>query len=192
MTSLGITGGLCAGKTTVAEYFKKVGAEVVDADKIVHRLYRCDKKIRRAVTREFGNAVVTRGMIDRSKLAKIAFGNKRNLKRLCSVVHPAVLKIIKAKIRKAKKSVIVVDAPLLVETGLYRYVDYVVVVKATRNEQLKRCKTKKYFLRRLAAQMPLSEKLAHADFVIDNSRSKKYTEIQVRKIWEKIKGGKDG
>lgn len=191
MTVIGVTGGFCTGKTTVCAFFRDLGAHMIDADKIVHQLYKKDKKIKRAILKNFGKEVFALGKIDRTKLAKAIFGSKGSLRKLCNIVHPKVIKKIKEEIKKRKKSsATVIDAPLLIEAYLHKAVDYVVVVKVARPRQIERCIqrgfTKRNFLVRSALQMPLREKIKYADFVINNNGSKKYTRNEVIKVWKEI------
>ena len=188
---IGVTGGFCTGKTTVALFLKNMGAYLIDADRITHCLYAKDKKLKSTISREFGKEVFIQGRLSRRKLGKATFNSKKNLKKLCGIVHPNVIKEIKKEIKSSKKPFIVVDAPLLIEVGLHKFVDYVVVVKATLKKRIKRCSgkgfTKQDVLRRSALQIPLKKKIKHADFVIDNNRSKRYAREEVKKFWKKIR-----
>ena len=190
MTLIGVTGAICSGKTTVAGFFGKLGAYVLDADSLVRGLYRKNKKIKKAILKKFGKSPFTRGAIDRRKLGRIVFNDKRKLKALSRLVHPEVIRIIKVKSRASKKEVVVIDAPLLVEAGLQNFVDYVIVVRTGLKKRLRRYGAmgfKKNRLRKIAAmQMPVRKKLQYADFTISNNRSKKYTRKEVEKTWKKI------
>jgi dephospho-CoA kinase len=125
------------------------------------------------------------------KLAGIVFDNKGLLKKLNKIIHPEVIRIIRNKIKKSKSKIIVLDAPLLLEAGLRRMVDKLIVVKIKRAEQLERIKRKFSFsredmLKRIKHQMPLQLKVRLADFVIDNSGTIKETEQQVKEVWKKM------
>ena len=111
------------------------------------------------------------------------------------IIHPVVRKITKEKInqykRKDKRSVIVLDVPLLFENGFNRYADWTVVVKSKEEQQLARAGkglrlTPQQIKARLAHQMPIAEKIRRADFIIDNSGTKKQTQKQVKRIWQKL------
>lgn len=168
---IGVTGSIGTGKTTVAKIFRKLGAYVIDADKIVHRVLSAPK---------------------RRKLRGFIFEDERALKMLCRVIHPLVKRDILLDIKKNSfQKAIVVDAPLLIESGFQAKCDYIVVVKATYQKQLERAGknlslSKNQIRKRLKLQMPLREKIARADFVIDNSGSLKNTEKQVKKIWKSL------
>lgn len=192
MTLVGVTGGFCTGKTTVCGFFKELGAHVINADKIVHQLYKKNKKIKSLVKKHFGKQVFKRGEIDRVKLGEIVFGSRKNLKKLCRIVHPSVIMIMKKEAGKSKKPVTVLDAPLLIEAGLCGYADYVVAVTATMKKIIQRCSARKYTKKdieaRSARQMSLSEKIRRADFVIDNNSSRKYTKKEVKRVWQMLNG----
>ena len=190
MTIIGVTGSVSSGKTTVAGFFKEIGAYLIDADKIVHRLYKTNRNIRTYIRKHFGGKVFSRGTIDRRKLARIVFTEKKKLKKLQKIVHPLTIKEIKDIVRKSKRQVIVIDAPLLLEANLDKFVDYIVVVKVNLKKQFERCAKKGFMKRecllRQKSQMPLREKIKHADFVIDNNRSKAKTRKEVEGIWQKL------
>ncbi|MCM8766046.1 MAG: dephospho-CoA kinase [Candidatus Omnitrophica bacterium] len=195
MIIVGITGSLGSGKSTVASYFSLRGAKVVDADKIVHRLLRFDTTLAERLVESFGKEIInSKGSIDRKKLAEIGFRNFYQWRALCKIIHPEVIKIIKEMIKKARKQkikVLVIDAPLLIESGLNKLVDYTVLVKAKRRDAYQRAKIKlgisrEDFRRRIRFQFPFSKKLPYADFVIDNSKTLRITERQVDEIWKKI------
>ena len=192
MTVVGVTGAFCTGKTTVCGFFKELGARVIDADKIVHRLYKKNKKIKALLKKNFGEQVLRRGKIDRTKLAKIAFSSKKNLNRLCRIVHPSAIRIMKEEAARSHRRVTVLDAPLLIEAGLSKEVDYVVAVTASMKKRIKRCVTRKYTKKdiraRSARQMSLRKKIGCADFVINNNGSKRYAKKKVRSIWQTLNG----
>lgn len=195
MLIVGITGNPGSGKTTVAGIFAKRGAEVIDADKITHSLLLYNIKIVKKLIESFGKDILdARGKIDRKKLAEVAFANRRNWMLLCKIVHPEIIKIIKEKIREASQrniELLVVDAPLLFETGLDKIADYTVFVTAKSEQQFERAKRRlgisgKECKRRLSYLLPYKERIRKADFVLDNSKTIKFAERQVKKIWKRI------
>lgn len=190
---IGLTGVLGSGKTTAAGYFKRLGADVIDADKIAHQVL-ADKGIVKKITSYFGEDVLRNRKIDRKKLAGIVFGDGTKLKKLCGIIHPVVLKRIKKILKKSGKGVVIIDAPLLIESGLHKAMDAVIAVRIKQSAQLKRCLRLGYSeeeaLKRIKAQMPQHKKLRYADFIIDNSGSRKEVKKQVLEIWKKyVKGG---
>lgn len=189
---VGLTGSFGSGKTTVARIFSLEGAQVVDADAIAHSLYIPRTAAYRAIVNTFGKTILTRdARIDRRKLAGIVFGKKSLLKKLNAIMHPAIIKIIKKKVSGARRGVIVLDAPLLLEAGLKDLVDKLIVVKITRDRQITRTRkktklTKTEIIKRIAQQIPLKEKLRAADFIIDNNGSVVATTKQAQQVWNKL------
>lgn len=168
---IGVTGSVGTGKTTVARMFKRLGAYVVDADKIVHRIL--DKSARQ-------------------RLAGFVFDQPGTLKKLCRIIHPLVKREIFSELKKHKSGrAIVIDAPLLIESGLDEKCDYLLVVKANLKQQLERASEslslpEEQIRKRIKQQMPLRKKMRLADFVIDNRGTLKNTEKQVKEVWEEI------
>ena len=116
--------------------------------------------------------------------------------KLEGIIHPRVIREIVNRLsrikHKAKNSVVIIDAPLLIEAGLKKKTDKLIVVKLNRERQLARMLKKSnlsrsQILKRISRQMPLSKKIAMADYVIDNNRGLRRTAAQVKKIWEEIK-----
>lgn len=194
MKVIGITGSIATGKSTVSDFFRKLGAYAIDLDKIVHLLLKEDKHIYKAVTAHFGKKVLDKnGNIDRKKLSKKVFNNKKELDVLCGILHPAAIRILKSELNgittKSPNAIVAVDAPLLIEAGLLDLVNTVIVVSVTEALQIKRG-IKKFRLsrqdisRRISYQMPLEEKERFADFIIDNSFTKSNTRDQVKRIFD--------
>ena len=191
---LGITGGFGTGKTTVASMFARLGALVLDADKMAHGVIMPGRPGYKKVISLFGTDILSRNKrIDRKLLGKIVFGDPGKLKMLSSVIHPEVISMMNSVIEKAgnKGRVIVIDVPLLLESGLACKVDKVIVVSAERKKQIARC-VKKWKLsksdidKRIRRQMPLSAKRRSADFIIDNNGTLQKTKKEVEKIWREI------
>ncbi|MFH1640767.1 MAG: dephospho-CoA kinase, partial [Candidatus Omnitrophota bacterium] len=136
----------------------------------------------------FGREILRKDRsIDRGKLAKVAFNDKAPLESLNKILHPEIIRVIKKRIKAVSCGIIVLDAPLLIETGLEKLVDKVIVVKIKKAEQLKRIQKRTSFskadaLKRIRAQVALSKKVRLADFIIDNSGTIKKTRNQVAKI----------
>ena len=185
---LGITGSFGSGKTTVAGIFRSCGAKIIDADKIAHRLIKPGTKIYKKIIDAFGKEVLRRNRaIDRDKLARIVFNNKLLLKRLNRIIHPEVIGVIKEKIKKYPGKVIILDVPLLIEAGLEKIADKLIVVTITREKQIKRiCKKKGLkrpdILKRIGAQISQNVKSRFANFIIDNSGTIKKTKKQAEQI----------
>jgi len=197
---IGITGGFAGGKTTVASMFAKLGARPIDADKIYHQLIKPGRPLYKKIVSIFGREILTKNrQIDRKKLAKLVFDNAKVLKKLCQLTHPAVIKKIKLELSKLKKArnkqVAVIDAPLLIEAGLAKMIDSLIVVKTSQQKQISRCR--KHFrapgaeiIKRIKAQLPLRKKISLADYVVDNDGTLPQTRKQVRNIWKQLKNEK--
>lgn len=185
---LGLTGTFGSGKTTVAGILRSCGAEILDADKIAHHCIRPASSAYRRIVDIFGQDIVGKDKkINRKKLAAIVFADKKLLAKLNKIIHPQVIAAIKEGIRRSKKKVMVIDAPLLIEAGLDKIVDKLIVVKIKRRQQLKRIQkkmslTKNEILKRIKAQIPLQCKVRLADFIIDNSGRRKQTRRQTELI----------
>ena len=187
---IGITGGLATGKTTVADMFVQKGAVKIDADRIAHGLLKEDQKIRDKVIDAFGEGILTGGKIDRKKLANIVFKDKDKLKKLTNILHPRIIENIKERIEKEGDKIIVIDAPLLMEAGLEEMMDVIIVVKAERHTQIKRAVNRGISEEEAEAiiknQMPLSEKIKKADYVIDNEEKMEKIKEGVERIWQNV------
>jgi len=183
---IGITGSFGSGKTTVARLFKKfTKGSIIDADRISRELERPNRILWKRIVREFGRGILKNNEIDRKRLAGIVFDDNKKLKRLNTVTHPYIIKEIKKRIRQSNKEVIILDAPLLIEAGVLKMVDKIVVVKTDRKVLMRRLGksySRKEVLKRIKSQLSLREKMKFADYFIDNSRSLKCTEYQVSEI----------
>jgi dephospho-CoA kinase len=190
---IGITGSFGSGKTTVARLLhESSGAFVIDADRIVHGLLRSDKTVKGKIRKVFGGAIFKKDKtVDRGKLAALVFQDVRELKKLNAIVHPAVIAVIRRKAREAQAGIVAIDAPLLIEAGLARAVDKVIVVTLPFSKLTERLLKRKAFSKdeirkRIKAQMPQEAKRRFADFVIDNSGALADTAGQVRRALKKI------
>lgn len=191
MIILGLTGSIGMGKSTTAAMFVEAGVPVHDADATVHRLYsgRAAPVIENAFP-----GTVTDGVVDREKLAKAVLGNPERLKKLESIIHPMVRAEEKAfisKHRAAGTPVIVLDIPLLFETGGRDRVDQVVVVTADPGIQRQRVlsregMTSEKFEAILARQVADSEKRRLADFIIDTGLGMDHARRAVAEIVEEL------
>jgi dephospho-CoA kinase len=192
---IGVTGNIACGKSTVLARLAELGAETIDADRVVHALMEPGEPVWEAVRREFGPGVIAAdGRIDRRALGGIVFGDPAQLQRLEELTHPAVRVRIVALVEEAAllgKRVLVVDAIKLYEGGLADYCDETWVITCSPEQQLARLMARNSFSeaearQRINAQPPQSEKVARADVVIDNSGPLDATRAQVDAAWEKI------
>jgi dephospho-CoA kinase len=199
MLRIGLTGGIATGKSTVVAIFRELGCHVLEADKIAHRMIEPGAAAYDNVVREFGGGILLPdGRVDRPKLGAIVFADPRKLARLNAIVHPPVLAAQDrelAEIEKAEPHAIaVVEAALLVEAGFDRKLDCLVVTWCTPEQQIARLTqqdkgrglTVEQALQRIAAQMPMEEKLRLADEQIDCSGSLEHTREQVIALYAKL------
>jgi len=186
---VGLTGCFGSGKSTVAHLFEELGAFVVSADRLAHEALEKGSEPFAKIKTQFKDALDGQ-KLDRKKLAKIIFSDAERRKDLESLVHPYVFKRIAEEIADAEERMVVLEIPLLYETGYDQYCFTNVVVTAPEKAIWARLEedgfTEKEIRARLAAQMPLEEKARRAHLVIDNSGSLAKTKEQVKKIWNKL------
>lgn len=186
---VGLTGGIASGKTTVGNRFAELGAYVIDADRLAHRLMRRGNAAYEAVVSAFGETVLSSdGEISRPALARIVFGDEAARLRLQAIVHPLVMAESDRRIADHAASgtgrIAIFDAALLVESGLYREFHRLVVTSCSRNTQIRRILARDGLSTdeaeaRIDAQQPLRRKLAVADYVIDTEGTVRETLRQV-------------
>lgn len=193
MLTVGLTGGIGAGKSEVSRLFVSYGAVLVDADRIAREVVEPGTPGLAAVVAAFGQDVLTPdGALDRPKLGAVVFGDPERLATLNAIVHP----LVGARSRELEAAaghddVVVHDVPLLTENGLAELYDVVVVVDASPETQLDRLvrlrgMSESDARARMAAQATREERLAVADLVIDNDGPLGELEPQVRTVWDEL------
>ena len=187
---LGITGIFGSGKTTVAKLFAKYGYKHINADEIGHQLLN-KSSIKNKVIKAFGKSILTNNKIDRRKLKDIVFINHKELIKLNKIIHPEIIREISSIIKGSKNKNIMVDGALLIETKSLNLIDKLIIVKINKKEQLKRIKRKKKYTKNeinniIKSQLSQNQKLKYADYILDNSKSLKKTEKQVKKVVNEI------
>jgi dephospho-CoA kinase len=200
MLKIAITGGAGTGKSTVARMFKELGAEVLDADAIAREAVAVGQsawqELRRLYGEEFFNPD---GTLNRSRLAQLVFADPEARRRLDALIHPLVAQKLQAQFADLERrgvELVLVEVPLLFETGREAAFDRVIVVAAPEALQIRRLRGRD---RRgeaeirgiLAAQWPLADKVARAHYVVDNGGSRRSTERQVKNIWADLKNQLD-
>jgi dephospho-CoA kinase len=189
---VGLTGGLASGKSTVADLLRAHGIPVLDADLVVHDLYRPDAAGTRAVVEIFGPGILgSDGGVDRGALGGRVLRDGALRLALEGVIHPLVRTQIRRWIEGlGAVPVAVVEAALLVETGSYQAYDQLVVVWCRREQQLERARARGLEDDRvwglLSAQKPLDDKREVADVVIDNSGARDDLEAEVDRAWTEV------
>ena len=198
MKKIGLTGNIGTGKTTVAWMFEEQGAKLLNADTIAHETIEPQTSVWKQLFDRYGKKIMMHeGVVNRKALAGIIFGNDTERKFVESIIHPKVHEELTKKIADLKRNgtpLIIVEVPLLFETRWDKEMDSIIVVSCDLELQIKRC-MEKFGLRRdevllrIKAQRPIEEKIAKADFVIDNSGTKDDTQLQVRRVFSSIMKG---
>ncbi len=196
MLRVGLTGNIGSGKSTAALVLAELGAYVIDADLIVHGLLSLGSDTYAAILEAFGSGILQLdGTIDRRMLGQIVFEDAEKRAMLENLVHPGVRSAIEDRIRELEKEtadgIVVVDAALLVETGLYREFDRLIVVTCDPQIQLARAVRRDGLCidevrARIAAQMPAEEKTKVADYRVDNSGSLEDTRRQIAAVYQAL------
>ncbi|MGE5576881.1 MAG: dephospho-CoA kinase [Syntrophothermus sp.] len=195
MLRLGLTGGIATGKSTVSKMLAELGATVIDADAIAREVVEPGRPAWREIVGRFGETVLGPGRaLDRRRLGGIVFADERAREDLNRIVHPRVAEEMRRRATAAGKAgarVVVLDIPLLFEAGWRDKVDKVLVVAAAPEIQIERLMARdKFSLQeartRIAAQMPLAEKVRLADYVITNDGAPGETRKQVEELWKKL------
>lgn len=191
---IGLTGGIASGKSLVSRTLKGLGMTVIDADDISHEILAHDTSIRQEVVRTFGKEVLNEeGEIDRGKLGRVVFfQDPEARKALESILHPPIRKAMWKRAQESRNNYVVLDIPLLIETGAHERVDLVVVVYATRELQIQRLMardeiSRQEAMRKIETQLSLEEKVFAADYIINNTNSVEETEEQVTRFYQAIR-----
>jgi dephospho-CoA kinase len=193
MKVLGLTGGIGSGKSMVASRFAQLGADVIDADRLAREVVEPGQPALKEIATAFGTDILLPdGRLDRGKLARIIFADPVARGTLNAITHPRIRERMDAEIsaRRSRAGVLVVDIPLLYENDRSRAVETVIVVWVDPKTQLRRLQERdglsvEEARQRIAAQMPLDEKRARADVVIDNSGSREKTRRQVEAVYRR-------
>lgn len=196
MINVGLTGGIGSGKSTVLKLFERHGAHLIDFDRLAHRVEEPGTEVWKKIVDRFGRNILNAdGTIERTKLGAIVFGNAQERAALNAIVHPAVFEEWRREIKEishAKEdAVIISDVPLLIEVGMQSLFDCVVLIYLPPDVQIERIMKRNGFGRRdaeerLAAQMPIGDKIPLCDFVIGNEGSIAETERKVDEVWNAI------
>lgn len=193
MRVIGLTGSICSGKSTIAQFLAEMGAAIINADEIGHEAYQPHSETWQQVVDAFGTDILTTGgEIDRRKLGDVVFKDPQALKRLNGIMHPGMHRVAERKVEELKSrgaEVIVLEAPLLVEANWLDLVDEVWVAKASEANALKRCAERSGLSEaearaRLVSQLSPDEKAKHADVLIDTNVSLAEVEAKVKGLWE--------
>jgi dephospho-CoA kinase len=193
MLTIGLTGGIGSGKSTVAKILGEFGAPIIDADKLAHTTYAPGGAAYDAVVAAFGAEIVaTDRTIDRKKLGAIVFGNPERLNKLTSIVWPATYESIRAKVDEFRasgaKTPIIVEAAILIEAKWNPLFDEIWLVRASRQAVIDRIERQRGLKpaeteARIRAQLSDEERAKHASLVIDNNGSLDELREVLGQVW---------
>lgn len=191
--NIGLTGGIASGKSTVSAYLVAMGAVLIDADQIAREVVLPGTPALNKIEQLFGTEVITEeGTLNRKKLGELVFANESSRKLLEGILHPEIREIMNQRMNQLEadnpRRLVVVDVPLLYESGLASMFEKVMLVFVPREIQLERLVNRDGLSRgqakaRLEAQMPIEQKVQLADFVIDNSGTLEETGAQLQQFW---------
>ncbi|MBM7866152.1 dephospho-CoA kinase [Heliobacterium gestii] len=197
MKVIGLTGGIAAGKTTVAACLRRLGAAVIDADVVAREVVEPGKPAWRDIQRVFGPSVFRPdGDLDRAALGRIVFADGEARARLNGIVHPQVIERFEqemARLARQGAKVVVLDVPLLFEAGMEAMAGEIWVVAVDEVTQVRRLMERDNLdeaaaRARIFAQMPLAEKIKRADRLIDAGQPLPEMKKQVEQLWKEAAG----
>ena len=197
MKVIGLTGGIGSGKSTVSQFLAELGATIIDADKIGHETFKPETEAWREVVAAFGQQIVAaNGTIDREKLGTIVFSNPEARARLNQIMHPRIYEVVRAQLAEYQRqgvSVVVLEAPLLVEAGWTSLVDEVWVTTASEDTVLKRLRERTGLSEvesqtRIRAQLPTEKRIKEADVVIDTDCNLDELKAKTGELWRGLQG----
>jgi len=196
MLHVGLTGNIASGKSTAARVFVELGARIIDADVIAHALLEPQTETYKKVVERFGRGIVkVDGTINRVKLGEIVFHDAAQRNLLNGIVHPEVRTEVLRQIFELEKDstggIIIIDAALMVESGFYKLYDRLIVVFCHPALQLARLISRDGLSipearARMAAQMPVEEKLQVANYNIDTSGTLRRTREQIEAVYRDL------
>ena len=197
MLIVGLTGGVASGKTAVSRILKEEGAYIINADQIARELVRPHTPAWSELIRAFGQEILQEdGSIQRKKLADKVFADPKQRKLLNQILHPRIKEEMDRRAKeiggKDPEAIVVIDAPLIIELGDHREMDKLIVVTSTQPQQIGRLKDRdgtnpEEALRIVSSQMPLTEKLKFADYIIRNEGSLEETKNRAREVYQELK-----
>jgi dephospho-CoA kinase len=191
MLVVGLTGGIGAGKSTVSEFFARLGALVIDADQLARMAIERGTDGFGDVILRFGDDIILNGDIDRKKLAEIVFSDENARKDLEAIIHPRVQALFAEAVADLDHDdILIYEIPLLVETGAAEKFDYVITVESDLELRKQRLLTKGLYIsqieKRIASQASEAARQAVADAVIRNDGDEDSLLRQVENLWESV------
>jgi len=201
MLKVGLTGGIASGKSLVSRTFTELGAHTIDADEIAHELMRPGEPVYAEIIKSFGSEILNAdNTVNRAKLAELAFDKRKpRIYELNRLIHPGVIERYEKWMdeigKREPEAIAILEAALLLEAGLRRRFDEIIVVTCKPQQRIDRCGARHKLdpetartevTRRMMAQAPVEAKIQAADFVIDNSGSVEETRKQVEDVYRKL------
>jgi len=193
VVTLGVTGGLGSGKSTACKFLAEKGAYVLDADLIAKQLMENNPQIRDEIIEAFGNDIYKDGKLDTQKLAQRAFASEADQRVLNDIVHPRVVDYFQQEVEKMrdKYDLIVLDAPLIFESGFDNRFDHTLLIYTKYKHRLERALrrgnlTREDILRRIELQMPEEDKRELAEFVIENNGTEEQLKSAIEELYDKL------
>ena len=191
---IGITGGIASGKSTVTEFLRQHGYQVIDADQVVHELQEPGGRLYQALLSAFGSAILQEdGHLDRPKLGAMIFGNPELLARSSQIQNQIIREELAGRrdLLAEMEDIFFMDLPLLFELQYEDWFDQIWLVDVTKETQLSRLMTRNALSqeeaeKRIAAQLSLQEKRKRSDVLIDNNGSLEETRQQLRDALQKL------
>lgn len=187
-----ITGGMATGKSTVCDFLEKLGCFVIRTDTIVHNILKPDSTCGKHVIDLLGRQIIDNGHFNRQKIAELVFNDKAKLKALEEIIHPVVFNEIKVKTSEVTNQYpcIIVEIPLLFETGQEKFFDYVIAVISDKSNCLKRLEEKGLdkdeYERRMKFQLGPEDKSQNADFTIVNNEGLDKLEEKIKQLYQNL------
>jgi len=202
MLKVGLTGGIATGKSLVGGMFAELGAHIIDADKIGHELMSPGEPVYEEIVKRFGTEILNPDKtVNRAKLAELAFDQRRpRIYELNSLLHPGIIQRYEKRMEeiaaREPNAIVMLEAALLLEAGLRRRFDRIIVVSCKPQQRIERWENRQHVdtesarrevTRRMMAQAPQEAKIQAADFVIDNSGTIEDTRKQAENVFAQLK-----
>jgi len=192
---IGLTGGIASGKSLVAGILEKLGAVIIDADQLAREVVTPGTRAYKEIIKTFGSEILgSYGAINRKALGTTVFSNSAARKRLEQITHPAIKELAETRLTEERRKgteIVFYMAPLLIEAGVASSVDEVWIVYADQKTQLERLMMRDSIghdeaLQKIAAQLPIDEKIKLGKVIINNTGTREETEKQVIELWESM------
>ena len=194
MYKLGITGGIGSGKSTASEFFKKKGAFIFDADSEAKNLFTKNNNLTQRIITTFGPQVTTNNQLDLKRLSELVFSSKSLQNQLNEIIWPEVSQLMIEAAQKAEiegLKLFIVDAALLLEAGFIEFFNSILLITADKSTRIERILNRKnipedQIEKRMALQMPESEKKKLAHYIIENNGTLSELNEKLENYWESL------